>query len=97
MTVWLGGVAAIEKSGGGGLTVSPAVVLWVNPPLAPVMVIVKVELDVTPPVPLTVRLVEPPAAIDAEPKAQVIPEGHVLPTPRLTVPVNPFRAFAVIV
>ncbi len=75
----------------------PAVVVWVNPLLVPVTVILKFELDVMLSVPLTVRAVELPAAMDAEPKVQVSPVGQVLPTLRLTVPVNPFRAFAVMV
>ena len=79
------------------MTVRLAVVVRVNPLLVPVTVMSKVELDDTESVALTVRVVELPAAMEVEPRVHVRPEGQVPPSLRLTVPVNPFRAFAVIV
>ena len=97
VTVWLPGEPDIEKSGAGGLTVRLAVVVWVSPLAVPVTVIVNVDLVVTLVVPLIVRVVELPALMEVDPKAQVSPAGHDEPTLRLTVPLYPFKAFAVMV
>ena len=79
------------------MTVRPAAVLWISPAEVPVTVMLAVRVDVTLSVPLTVRVVELPAAMEVEPKVHVSSPGQVLPTLRSTVPVNPFRAFAVMV
>ncbi len=96
VTVWLPGEPDNEKFGE-RLTVRPAVVVRVSPLAVPVTVIVNVDAVVTLLVPLIVRVVELPALMEAEPKAQVSPAGQVDPTLRLTVPLNPFKAFAVMV
>jgi hypothetical protein len=96
-TVWLPGEPDNEKSGAGGLTVRLAVVVWVSPLAVPVTVIVNVDFVVTLLVPLIVRVVELPALMEVAPKVHVSPAGQVEPTLRLTVPLNPFNAFAVMV
>ena len=96
VTVWLPGEPDNEKFAA-GLTVSPAVVVWVRPLPVPVTVMVNVDAVVTLLVPLMVRVVELPALMEVDPNAQVSPAGHVEPTLRLTVPLNPFSAFAVMV
>ena len=71
--------------------------MWVSPLAVPVTVTVNVDFVVTLLVPLIVRVVELPALMEVAPRVQVSPAGHVDPTLRLTVPLNPFNALAVMV
>jgi hypothetical protein len=96
-TIWLGGLAESEKFPEvAALTVRPAVTERVSPLLVPVTVMLKLLVVFTEPV-FTVRVVELPALMEVEPKLQVSGEGQLLTLRGLTVPVNPFSAFAVMV
>jgi len=83
----------IEKSGGGGSTVSVAVVLWLRLPLVPVMVRVEFPTGVVELV-WIVRVDVPAPAIGFGLKVAVVPAGNPAMV-RFTLPEKPFTAVVV--